>query len=44
MRLTKEQVSRLPPKPQIDDCTSEEEFDECLGWWSHRIQPMLLGI
>ena len=44
MRLTKEQASRLPPKPQIDDYASEEEFDECLGWWFHQIQPLLLGM
>lgn len=44
MELTKEQTAKLPPKPQRDDYATEEEFDECLGWWFHRIQPMLLGM
>jgi hypothetical protein len=44
MKLTKEQASRLPPKPKIDDYTSEEEFDECLGWWFHRIQQLYLSL
>ena len=44
MKLTKEEAAKLPPKPQRGDYASEEEFDEHLGWWLHRIQPMLLSM